>query len=61
MIEGAHEKRIRSTNDEELIHLEPEMYEIIKQVRVQRQGNKKGGMHLMKSGSKKRKRTELGP
>ena len=59
-IAGAHEKRVKPAQEEECVVLDPKIYELLKAFRVNRKGNKKGGLHLLKVKSKKRRRSEMG-
>ena len=47
-IEGAHEQRLKPKAEEEFVVIDSRMYEMLKTFRVNRQGNRKGGMHLMR-------------
>ena len=58
VIPAAEEKRIRPRDEDELIHIDPKMLHLLKCFRVTRNGTKKGGLHLLKKNTKKRKRAE---
>ena len=59
-IAGAHENHILPKAEEELVAVDPKIYQLLKTFRVNRKGNKKGGLHLLKIKSKKRRRSEMG-
>ena len=61
VIPAAEEKRIKPSAEEELVHLDPKMLELLKAFRVTRTGSKRGGLHLLKKKSLKRKRSEFKP
>ena len=60
-IAEAHEKRIKPKEEKDYVVMDQKMYDLLKTFRISRQGNKKGGLHLMRQGAKKRRRKDLGP
>ena len=55
----AEEKRQRPNDEKDLIIVEPKMLQLIKAFRATRHGRKKGGLHLLKKSSKKRRRAQF--
>ena len=59
VIPDAESKRLIPAAEDEMIVIDPKMMQLIKAFRVTRTGSKRGGLHLLKKSSKKRRRTEF--
>jgi hypothetical protein len=59
VIPDAEEKRLKPRAEDEMIYLDPKMLSLLKAFRVTWHGSKKGGLHLLKKRSLKRKRAEF--
>ena len=59
VIPDAESKRLLPAAEDEMIVMDPKMLQLVKAFRVSRTGSKRGGLHLLKKGSRKRKRKDL--
>ena len=59
VIPDAEAARMRPKKEAEIIEVDHKMLQLLKSFRASRLGSKKGGLHLLKKNSKKRRRAEF--